>query len=320
LNKLSFVLVGLVITLSAMVSVAAYFSSNPTAYVSAQTILDPIDFGNVFPGVTVTDSFTIASPDSSGYIMSLVAPTEPGVQDIRPYLTVAKDDTEADADGPVSGAPDYTGYGNFTDPDDLSDRWLVTLVVPDDMTVGSDYGCSIGITPIIEQEPIPEPPLPPAGDLVLRPNADGDSTEFDVPAGSHYIMVDEIDADGDTTMVDDTSNNRIDLYNIQNSELPAGTPIYKVTLVTAIRGDGTNRTNGFYGLQSGGTQYWGLRKSSLPLTYTYFSRIYYNNPKTGLPWTVAAIDALQVGFFVDDSVGSGLYATQVYVVVDITTP
>ena len=65
MNKFSFVLVGLVIALSFMVSVAAYFSTNQTAFVSAETILS-IDFGNVlvkFIPALVRADFSVPTKD-----------------------------------------------------------------------------------------------------------------------------------------------------------------------------------------------------------------------------------------------------------------
>ena len=320
MNKLSIVLIGVLIGLfmmvSGLVAATAYVSNNQPAFVKATIELN-IDFGNVFPGQMVTESFTIGSENSSDYTITLVAPTDAGKLDIRPYLTVWKDPSETDPDGPVSGAPNYTGTGSFTSPSDLSDTWLVTFSVPDvtlPKNVELDYGCTISIEPVVA------PPPMPTGDLILRPNGDGILTEFDLPAeGSHWNMVDDIGThDGDVTYVDDTTNNKIDLYDIENSGLPAGTSIYKVTLFAVMKGDGTDRTNGFFGLKSGTNEYWGTRKSSLPTSYTYFSRTYVKDPATGLDWTVAVIDALQLGFFVDDFSGSGLRATQIYVVVDIT--
>lgn len=301
-----------------MISVAAYFSANPTAFVQATIKLD-IDFGNVFPGMDVTESFTIDSSDSSDYIITLVAPTDPNVLDIRPNLTLWKDPAEPDFDGPISGAPDYTGTGSFIVPGDSSDTWFVTFSVPDVTLPGGvayDYGCTISVDPIISP-----PPLPP-GDLVLRPDGDGAYTQFDSPpTGSHYIMVDDIGAhDNDTTFVGSAINNSIDLYDIEDTGLVSGTPIYKVTLYAAIKGNGTDMTNGFLGLKSGTVVHWGNIITSLPTTYHYYLRGYVNNPSTSNPWTVEAVDALQVGFYVDNSTNSGLYGTQIYVVVDITPP
>lgn len=318
MNKLSIILVVLFISLSLMISVAAYFSSNPAAFVQATIKLD-IDFGNVFPDMDVTESFTIDSLDSSDYIITLLAPTDPNVLDIRPNLTVWKDTTELDIDGPISGAPDYTGTGSFIVPGDASDKWFVTFSVPDVTLpdgVAYDYGCTISVEPIIAP-----PPVPP-GDLVLRPNGDGTYTQFDLPStGSHYLMVDDIGThDNDTTFVGGSSDNSIDLYDIEDTGLATGTPIYKVMLYAVMKGNGTDMTNGFYGLKSGSVVHWGNLLTSLPTTYHYYLRGYANDPSTGNPWTVAAIDALQVGFYVDNSANSGLYGTQIYVVVDVTPP
>jgi hypothetical protein len=317
MNKFILAMLGLFVVILMMATMVTYASGNQLAFVKA-TIELSIDFGNVFPGMEVTESFTINSGDSADYKITLIASDGDEVLDIRPYLTVWKDASEFDeTDGPVSGPPEYAGFGFFTSPDDLSDTWMVTLKVPNDTLpndVGLDYACQISIEPTITPPPIPEE------DLILRTNGIGLYTEFDLPAvGNHWEMLDDTDVhDGDITYISNTSNFKVDLYNIQDSELTPGTPIYKVTLIAVMKGNGTDKTNGFYGLRSGSNEYWGTRKSNLPLTYTYFSRAYSKNPATGLDWTVADIDALQIGFFVDEFEGSGLSATQIYIIVDIT--
>lgn len=317
MKKLVILLLGLFVIVSMMAATVTYVSSNQMAFVKA-TIELSIDFGNVFPGMEVTDSFTISSEDTSDYRITLIAPDEPGLLDIRPYLTVWKNPSEFDeTDGTISGAPDYTGCGSFTDPDDLSDEWMVTLIVPNDTLpkdIGFDYACRISIEPIVM------PPLISEEDLILRPDGEGMYSGFDFPVlGNHWETLDDIGIhDGDITYVSNATDFKVDLYTLQDSELIPGTPIYKVTLIAFIKGNGTDKTNGFYGLRSGSNEYWGTRKSNLPTTYAYFSRAYTKNPATGSDWTVADIDTLQVGFFVDEFSGSGLYATQIYIVVDIT--
>jgi hypothetical protein len=290
---------------------------NNQSYVSAQVLLS-IDFGTLFPGQVVTKSFEMSSSDSSTYKVTLIPPSDAEILDMRPLLSLWKDPEEFDTDGPISGAPEYTGIGYFTSPDDLQDKWNVTITIPD-ITLpddgGVDYGCEISIEPV-------ELPLPiPSGDLVLRPNGEGDYTNFDFSTGvSHWDMVNDIDYHDDVaTYIDNITDNKIDLYNIDDSGLPSGTPIYKITVVAVMKGDSGDRTSGFFGFLSGNTGYWGQQRD-LPASYTYFYRAYTQNPYTESDWTVEAIDSLQVGFMVlsDSSSGTGLSATQIYVVVDIT--
>ena len=72
---------------------------------------------------------------------------EEGILDMRPYLTVYKDDEldgELDeiADGPGN---DYEADGSldkYDDPVDTSDKWWVTFDVPDEL---GNYGAKIWI-------------------------------------------------------------------------------------------------------------------------------------------------------------------------------
>jgi hypothetical protein len=151
LNKLTLVLMGLFVMVSSMVGITAYVSNNQ-AFVKAQLLLS-VDFGNVFPGTTATESFTIANAqkDTTEYTVTLQPPTPPQL-DIRPYLNVWKDPAEeTEPDGTLDGrVGDYTGTGSFTDPNDLSDKWMVTFTVPDvTLPAGTvlEYGCQIAITP-----------------------------------------------------------------------------------------------------------------------------------------------------------------------------
>jgi hypothetical protein len=128
-----------------MVTATAYLSNNQ-AFVSAQISLD-IDFGTVFPGTVANSSFTITSEVPYGYIITMTAPADPLVSDLRPYLMLVRDPSEQDLhpDGPVSGAPDYKGSGSFENMEDLSDKWLATFFVPGST---GDYDCKITIEPI----------------------------------------------------------------------------------------------------------------------------------------------------------------------------
>ena len=149
MSKFSYILLGLVATFSSFVLFTVHLGTTQ-AFVSAQTSVE-LDLGNGFPGTELTDSFTITfiGIETTEYTITLVSAG--GVEDIRPHLTVWKDPGEADTDGPISGAPDYTGTGNLTDGTDEQDTWLVTFSVPDitlDPGEVLEYGCQIVIEPI----------------------------------------------------------------------------------------------------------------------------------------------------------------------------
>jgi hypothetical protein len=304
-----------------MVSVAAYFSNNQGAFVSAETILS-IDFGTVFPGMSATESFTIAQLGTEPYPYTLTLTSiSPPAADMTTYIKVWKDPGEIDTEdemefGGVFG--DLTGAGTFGEGD-LSDKWFVTFYVPDvtlDPDTSIEYGCQISIVPNVDF-PIPPPDVP--ADLILRPDAAGSAAFFtdQVPAsGAHFEKVAEVGSDDDgTTYVSDSANEQWDLYNI--TDVAPGTNIGKITLYAVISGNGTDMTNGYFGLQTAGTQYWGTRQNLGPL-FTLYARTYVTNPDTGSGWTADEINDLQVGFYVDDAANSGMYATQIYVVVDVT--
>jgi hypothetical protein len=152
LNRIALVLLGLFVTMSGVVSATAYISNN-NAFVAAQTIIS-VDFGSAFPGQVVTESFTIDNKqnDTMAYILTIIPPGDPAVEDMSPYLSVWKDPAEeAETDGEADGLKgDFTADGSFTNPGDLSDKWMVTFYVPD-VTLpndsGLDYGCQIKIEP-----------------------------------------------------------------------------------------------------------------------------------------------------------------------------
>jgi hypothetical protein len=125
MHKLTLVLAGLFVMMAGLIGVIAYTTNNQ-AFVKAQTNI-PLDFGNVFPGQSVTSSFTINADQGTyaDYTVTLVPPTD-GSTDITPYLTV---------------------WNNAAEPQ----TWFVTFSVPD-ATLASgaavDYGGTIGLTPI----------------------------------------------------------------------------------------------------------------------------------------------------------------------------
>lgn len=280
-----------------------------------------IDFGDVYPGQTVTESFTISSlGDQYDYTLTLEACVP--ARDMTPRLLVEKDPAEAESEPKASidgRIGELTGTGIFDqNQNDTEDKWFVTFFVPNELSEGG-YECQISIKHNINTEP---PPPPPQSDFILMPIGAGNASYFAVqyPAeGEHWQKVDEEVSDGDATYVADSASdmNNWDWYNID--DLPSGiTNIYGITLSAVMRGEGTDMTNGFFGLRtSDGTGYWTLQKN-LTASYQLYSVPWIINPKTGSSWTVEDINNLQVGFFVDMSPYSVMYATQIYVLVDVT--
>lgn len=149
MSKFSYILLALIATFSSFVLFTVHLGTSQ-AFVKAQTIIG-VDLGNGFPGTSLTDSFTISNiddNDTTGYTLTLEAPLDPNHEDIRPHLTVWKDPSETDSDGPITG---YTGSGSFTENSDTEDTWFVTFTVPDiTLSQGTalEYDCRIVIEPV----------------------------------------------------------------------------------------------------------------------------------------------------------------------------
>ncbi|MBT7237841.1 hypothetical protein HN865_03210 [Candidatus Woesearchaeota archaeon] len=109
--------------------------------------------------------------------------------------------------------------------------------------------------------------------VTLRPNSDGDLSDFPTPAaGDHYINVDEASADDDTTFVASTKD-------------AFGTPDVRVTIKeNSIISYDTNM---------------GITSSYGTDTYIRTTR-----PSDSSAWTIADIDALQIGMNVTFTLGT----------------
>ena len=168
-------------------------------------------------------------------------------------------------------------------------------------------------------------PVPPYWDYILpppdyermRPDASGDKTGITTqypPSGSHWEKVAEPSIDGDGTYVE-TSNVdwQEDLYSLAN-HIAGGGRIFYVKLYFAARTTGASGQTAAYPLiKTNGTEYEGSQVMLGPL-YTYYTYQWDTNPYTGLNWTWAEVDALQVGVGLRRP-AAGAYArvTQVYV-------
>lgn len=154
----------------------------------------------------------------------------------------------------------------------------------------------------------------------LRPNAPGDKCEFgeieeSAKCPDHYQNVDEEIHDNETTLVQDYEEGVTDLYNIENSKLSDET-INKIRVYAWLRYYMGGWNNSYFGIKTGGTEYWGDIVSTVKLWEEYH-RDYFLNPKTSAAWTIADINALQVGVKVAD-IDPGVRLTQIYVEVNYT--
>jgi len=152
-----------------------------------------------------------------------------------------------------------------------------------------------------------------SGTKTLRPNADGDLTQFEDLVGetTHWEAVDEVVADDATTYVGSDVVGSTDLFQLTDSGLATGTPINSVTVYEWVRQEGPPDDDWQIVIKSGTTFAY---STTFDETTTWVERSYQwtTDPNTGEAWTVAAVDALQAGAYVV----TGVDVTQVYVEVD----
>jgi len=148
----------------------------------------------------------------------------------------------------------------------------------------------------------------------LRPNADGDLTEFEdlIGAPTHWEAVDEEVADDATTHVGSDVGGRTDLFQLTASGLPTGTPINSVTVYERVREEGGMGDDDWQIVIKSGTTTTYSSQFEESSSWVYRSYQWTTDPNTGEAWTVAAVDALQAGAYVV----TGVDVSQVYVEVD----
>lgn len=128
----------------------------------------------------------------------------------------------------------------------------------------------------------------------LTPESAGDSTAWTPNTGANYAAVDELTTDGDTTYVSTSTNNAVDLYNL-NSPTHGGTSILGVHTRYTVRHQGTNTNFAPVHKTSGGTEQVG---TTIPVTsgsYAIKNVLQTTNPQTAVAWTQGDIDGLQIG-------------------------
>ncbi len=156
----------------------------------------------------------------------------------------------------------------------------------------------------------------------LRPNAAGSETAITTqyPAsGSHYDKVDEVVADGDSTIVHTAGAPYVrDLYNLPAHSEGSGV-INSVTVKATARGISVNQASLLCSLRTQATTYDGSAQT-VTTTYALYSEAWATNPNTSAAWTWDDIDALEVGASIRQASTDGWQTrvTQVYVEVDYT--
>lgn len=156
--------------------------------------------------------------------------------------------------------------------------------------------------------------------LTLRPNAAGDSSQFNRNnCTANWRCVDEIIPDNNTTFLNPNvfSAWRKDLFNITNHTVENGV-ISKIAIFAYLAWENLigDEPEAKIGLKTGGAEDWRNTFKISDLNYQYYSEEWLLNPTTGLAWTWADIDALQIGLQGYRQAGSAdLHNTQMYVIV-----
>jgi len=132
---------------------------------------------------------------------------------------------------------------------------------------------------------------------LLKTNANGDNIDFVPSAGSNYENVDDIPNDGDTTYNQGLVSGEYDLYNLEASGL-SNVSILRGWIEARVRKMRASSETVLLGLKTDGTEYWN-DSHDLQTNYSSIRRDHTINPKTGSPWTVADLDALQIGMKVE---------------------
>jgi len=154
----------------------------------------------------------------------------------------------------------------------------------------------------------------------LRPNASGDLTTLN-PVGDspNYKCVDDVSSDGDTTYVATTTAQpgNSDLYNIEDTAIPAGSTINSVTVYAVCRSTSPTYKASFWILlkKSGGTIQQGAEHVP-STTYTL-----YHDGFTGV--SLSDLNGLQIGIAIASGSNALYYSgrcTQVYIEINYTPP
>lgn len=127
----------------------------------------------------------------------------------------------------------------------------------------------------------------------LLPESAGDSTQWTPSTGNNYQCVDETTRNDDTDYVSSSNIGDKDLYNVPSLSSATGT--VKAVLVTmrARKDDAGTRTIKAK-VKHGGVEGNGVNHG-LSTSYAYLQDVFGINPSTSAAWTIAEVNAAQVG-------------------------
>lgn len=130
----------------------------------------------------------------------------------------------------------------------------------------------------------------------MIPNGNGDTSQWvgsDGNSTDNYLLVDEVTANGDTDYLKSATVGEVDLVNL-GSVASAASYVGVQPYSTGRQDDAIARK--YKGLvKSGGTEY-EQGEHTVTTTYVAFPETpLMNDPDTGVPWTEAGLNALQIG-------------------------
>lgn len=152
----------------------------------------------------------------------------------------------------------------------------------------------------------------------LRPNAAGDKAFNDrFGAAENWDCVDETPSDDDVTYVNAAGAATSDLYNIPDSAIPAGATITQIEIFVNVKKVGVRVCNTQIGGKTNAAEFW-TANIALTTSYVVKSKVWLLNPVTGVAWTKADIDALQIGVYLTFNIGSYGVCTQEWIIITYT--
>jgi len=162
----------------------------------------------------------------------------------------------------------------------------------------------------------------------LVPTGAGDSTQL-VPIGetANWQCTDDDNADTSYVRSSTTDTNTyIDLYDIDTTTIPAGSTINSVTFYIKCKSGSNTYVADFYiKFKDTVNAYVGTIGNFQPgTTYTLYNSVVNTNPATSAAWTLAEVNALQIGVSIASGIREStqvIYAgrcTYCYCVIDYT--
>lgn len=152
-----------------------------------------------------------------------------------------------------------------------------------------------------------------ATNMTLAPEGVGSNTTVGILFGAPTHWEATLTNDGDTSYVQGNwgGGYQQDLYATANSGVTFSGNINSVTVYMVCKGNGDFAETA---LRTNGTTYNGIQ-TALGVGYLTYSTVYINNPQTGVGWTWAEIDGMEIGVNLWLQVAAPR-CTQVYAVVN----